>query len=50
MVSHGIFAPGALDTLQSAGVREIVSSDSVCHPSNEMALAGVLADGLARIA
>lgn len=49
MVSHGIFAPGALDTLNAAGVREIISSNSVCHPSNEMALAGVLADGLSRI-
>jgi len=50
MVSHGIFAPGAVDTLHSAGIGAIVSSDSVCHPSNGMALAGVLADGLARIA
>lgn len=49
MVSHGIFASGALDTLLASGIEKVLSSDSVCHPSNEMALAGVLADGLARI-
>ena len=49
MVSHAVFSTGAVDVLRSAGIGEIVSSDSVCHPSNGMALAQVLANGLARV-
>lgn len=45
-VTHGLFVDGATDALHRAGVREICSSDSVAHPSNQVALAALLARAL----
>lgn len=45
-VAHALFAPGAEARLRAAGARRILSSDSVPHPTNAMALAEVLASAL----
>ncbi|MCL7462820.1 ribose-phosphate diphosphokinase [Pseudomonas sp. NW5] len=45
-VTHALFAPGALETIQAAGVGEVWSSDCIAHPSNAMAVAPLLADAL----
>jgi ribose-phosphate pyrophosphokinase len=49
LVSHALFVTGALENLKSAGVGEIVSTDSIPHRSNGLPLAGLLADGLRRV-
>ncbi len=46
VVSHALFAGNALDLLRSAGVTEIVSTDSIPHPSNRLHLARMLAEAL----
>jgi ribose-phosphate pyrophosphokinase len=43
MVTHALFVSDALDRLREAGVRDICSTDSVCHASNKIHLAGLLA-------
>ncbi len=43
LVTHALFAPGALDRLQEAGVEAIWSSDAIPHPSNRVPLAALLA-------
>jgi ribose-phosphate pyrophosphokinase len=43
LVTHPLFAPGAIERLQQAGVGEIWSSDSIPHPSNCIPLAELLA-------
>jgi ribose-phosphate pyrophosphokinase len=48
LICHAIFAGDALECLESAGVTEIISTDSVLHSSNRLHLAAVLADALAR--
>lgn len=47
VVVHGLFADDALAALQPF-VRQIVSTDSVAHPSNRIGLAPLFADALAR--
>jgi ribose-phosphate pyrophosphokinase len=42
-VVHAMMGPAALERLREAGVREIVSADSVPHPTNAAALAPLLA-------
>ena len=46
LVTHALFAEGALALLQQAGIQAIWSSDSIPHESNVIQLAGMLADSL----
>ena len=43
LVTHALFADGALELLRQAGIAEIWSSDSISHPSNVIQLADFLA-------
>jgi len=45
-VVHALFTPETEARLRAAGVRRIVSTDSVLHPSNRAPLAGILAEAL----
>jgi ribose-phosphate pyrophosphokinase len=47
LVVHPIFAPGALGRIRRAGVRRILSCDTVPHPSNAIRTAPLLAAALA---
>jgi ribose-phosphate pyrophosphokinase len=47
LVTHALFIGDALERLQEAGVHDICSTDSVCHRSNRIHLAGLLAAALA---
>ncbi|MBI1815118.1 MAG: ribose-phosphate diphosphokinase [Deltaproteobacteria bacterium] len=47
IVVHAIFTPGALARIRAAGVRRIVSCDTVPHPTNRIATAPLLAAALA---
>lgn len=49
LASHALCAEGSIDRLQAAGVGEIVSSDSIPHPSNRLQLHGLLAEALASL-
>lgn len=46
IVTHALFAPQMTQTFLDAGVRSIRSTTSVPHPTNAIALDGVLADAL----
>lgn len=46
LVSHALFVTGAMQALKAAGVGEIVSTDSIPHESNRLALAELLAGAL----
>ena len=46
LVCHPLFANEAFEHLRSAGVHEIVSTDSIPHPSNRLHLANLLAEAL----
>jgi ribose-phosphate pyrophosphokinase len=46
---HAIFAAGALDELRSAGARQIISTDTVAHATNSIALATVIAPAVERL-
>ena len=50
VVVHAIFAPGAIKTIRRAGVRRIVSCDTIAHPSNAIATARLIAAALAEVA
>jgi ribose-phosphate pyrophosphokinase len=50
LVTHPLFATGAIERLQQAGVGEIWSSDSIPHPSNCIPLAELLAEAVRAIA
>jgi len=49
IVTHGLFIGDALDTVREAGVGDVWSTDSVLHPTNAIALADLLADGVRRL-
>ena len=49
LVTHGLFAEGALEQLQKSGVKNIWSTDSVLHPSNCIQLDELLAESLSRV-
>lgn len=49
-VTHALFVGDAQDQILRAGAREIWSTDSVPHPSNVIAMAPLLARGLAELA
>lgn len=46
LVTHALFADGAIDLLQQAGIHAIWSSDSIPHKTNVIKLADMLAAGL----
>jgi ribose-phosphate pyrophosphokinase len=46
VVTHALFAPELVRTLFEAGIRSVKSTDSVPHPTNAIALDGILADAL----
>lgn len=46
VVVHAIFSPGAEETIRSAGVARIVSSDTIAHPTNAFSVAPVIAAAL----
>ncbi len=55
-VTHGVFAPGALERIGASPIRELVITDTVCHdgaalPSNvtELSVAGLLGEAVQRI-
>jgi ribose-phosphate pyrophosphokinase len=50
IVSHAIFAPGAWARIRAAGVRRLVSCDTIPHPSNAIGVAALLAAALPRSA
>ncbi len=49
VVVHAIFAAGALARIRRAGVRQIVSCDTIEHPTNGLGAAGELARALGRL-
>src|SRR5690606_31697012 len=49
LVTHALFDPDAERQLREAGVRSPHSTDSIAHPSNAIALSGLLATGCAEI-
>jgi len=46
LVTHALFADGAIDLLQHTGIQAIWSSDSIPHKTNVIKLADMLAAGL----
>lgn len=46
LVTHALFVGDAIEVLRSAGIQRILSSDSIPHPSNAVALAPLLATAL----
>lgn len=46
VVVHAIFAPGALEMIQRAGARQILSSDTIAHPTNVIKTASLFAEAL----
>ena len=46
LVTHALFAEGALELLHQAGIEDVWSSDSISHPSNVIHLAELLASEL----
>jgi ribose-phosphate pyrophosphokinase len=47
LVVHALFAEGAYDALQQAGLARIVSTDTIPHPTNRIGVAPLLAQALA---
>lgn len=48
VVVHALFAAGALERIERAGVTRAVSCDTVMHPSNAIRVAPLVARALAR--
>jgi ribose-phosphate pyrophosphokinase len=46
LIVHAVFAPGALARIQRAGVRKILSCDTIPHPTNAFRSASLLASAL----
>lgn len=46
LVTHALFSDDVTDALHQAGIEHIWSSDSIPHPSNVVALSGLLAQAL----
>ena len=49
VLTHALFVGDALDVLKAAGVEQIISSDSIIHPSNAVELASLLAEQIRQI-
>jgi len=47
---HGLFAPGAYESLREAGAARIVSTNSVPHTSNAIDLTSILTGPVSRLA
>ncbi len=47
---HALFAPDAMAQLEPAGVKRVVSCDSVPHPSNAIGLSGLVARAVCKLA
>ncbi len=50
VVAHAIFAPGAERRIRAAGVRRLVSCDTIPHPTNAIRVAPLMAAALPRSA
>lgn len=48
IASHGLFAPGAIEAMRSAGISRVATSDSVAHETNAFSVATVLAAAVER--
>src|SRR5208282_4758387 len=48
VVVHALFAQGAIGRIRRAGVRRIVSSDTIGHPTNAIKTAPLMAQALMR--
>jgi len=48
LVVHAIFAPGAIEQIRAAGVRRVVSCDTIPHQTNRIATAAIFAPALAK--
>jgi ribose-phosphate pyrophosphokinase len=55
-VTHGIFSPGALERIRQSPIRELVITDTICHPAGslpanvrELSVAGLLGEAVERI-
>ena len=48
LVVHAIFAPGALERIRAAGVRRMISCDTIPHQTNRIATAPIFAPVLVR--
>jgi len=48
VVTHAIFAPGARTRIRAAGVRRMVSCDTIPHPTNGISVAALIAAALPR--
>jgi ribose-phosphate pyrophosphokinase len=48
IVTHALFAPEMVATFAAAGINSVRSTDSVPHPTNAIALDGILAAALRR--
>jgi len=48
IVVHAIFAPGAITRIRRAGVRRIISCDTIRHPTNAISIVPLLAAALER--
>ncbi len=46
---HALFAPDALQRMQQAGISRVVTTDTVPHPSNAIAMAPALARALCAV-
>ena len=46
---HGIFAAGAYENLLAAGPARVVTTDTVCHESNAIAVSALLAGGIREV-
>lgn len=47
LVTHALFADGAMEVIAKAGVQAVWSTDSIVHPTNRIALAPLLAEVVA---
>lgn len=46
---HGFFVEDALARIRKAGIRQVTSTNTVAHRTNDIDVAGVLAEGLRRV-
>jgi ribose-phosphate pyrophosphokinase len=49
VVVHALFAPGALEHARAAGVRRIISCDTIRHPTNAIGVAPLVAAALRKV-
>ena len=50
VVIHAVFAPGAQNTIYSAGAARLISTDTIPHPTNAIGTSGILAGTLRSLA